>query len=112
MMRALITLGADSTAETYEGAGAVLLATRSRNLEAVQLTVELGLDINRYPSDTPSALHEAIRVGQDAIVQYLVSNGADLNAQDHYGRTPLEEAEFEAPTHTIVLMRQLTRTSP
>ena len=50
----------------------------------------------------------AIRAGEDAIVEYLADHGADFEALDQYGRTPLEEAEFEAPTHTIELMRRLT----
>ena len=107
MMLALVALGADPAAQSNEGAGAVLLATRSRELKAVELVVELGLDVNRHPAGRPSALHTAIRVGEDAIVEYLATHGADFNARDHQGRTPLEEAEFEAPTHTIELMRRL-----
>ena len=71
------------------------------------MVVELGLNVNLYPTGRPSALHTAIRVGEDAIVEYLAARGADLTARDHQGRTPLEEAEFEAPTHTIELMRRL-----
>jgi ankyrin repeat protein len=55
----------------------------------------------------PSALHNAIRQGANDIVQYLADHGADLNAKDQFGRTPLEEAEFEAPASTIELMRKL-----
>ena len=40
--------------------------------------------------------------------KYLADHGADFDALDQYGRTPLEEAEFEAPTHTIELMRRLS----
>ena len=108
LLRALLGLGADPAARSDEGAGAVLLATRGRSLEAVQLLVELGLDVNVHPPGRPSALHTAIRVGEDAIVEYLAAHGADFQARDHHGRTPLEEAEFEAPTHTIELMRRLT----
>ena len=50
----------------------------------------------------------AIRAGEDEIVEYLAENGADFEALDQFGRTPLDEAEFEAPTHTIELMRRLT----
>ena len=107
-MQALLDLGADPAAETNDGAGAVLLATRSRELDAVRFTVELGLDVNAHPRGRRSAFHTAIRVGEDAIVEYLAANGADFDARDQFGRTPLEEAEFEAPTHTIELMRRLS----
>ena len=42
------------------------------------------------------------------MVQYLVDHGADLNAKDNFGRTSMEEADFEAPKSTIELMRKLT----
>jgi len=41
-------------------------------------------------------------VGSDVV------HGADFNAKDSFGRSPLEEAEFEAPGPTIELMRNLT----
>ena len=53
-------------------------------------------------------VHTATRFGANDIIQYLVENGADLSAKDRFGRTPLEEAEFEAPKPTIDLLRQLT----
>ena len=49
-----------------------------------------------------------MKAGANEIVQYLVDHGADLNTKDNFGRTPLEEAEFEAPKPTIELMRKLT----
>jgi ankyrin repeat protein len=112
MMRRLITLGADPEDLDVDGTGAVLFATISRTLEAVRMLVELGIDVNVAPPDRPTALHRAIRVGEDEIVEYLAANGADFAARDHNGRTPLEEAEFEAPTHTIELMRRLAADRP
>ncbi len=107
MMKALIELGADRKATSPDGAGAVLLAASSRKLEAVQMVVELGLDVNQAPQGRPSALHAAVRAGNNEMVQYLVDHGASLKAKDNFGRTPLEEAEFEAPKPTIELMRKL-----
>ena len=112
MMRLLITLGADPQDRDADGAGAVLYATRSRTLEAVRILVELGIDVNVAPPDRPTALHRAIRFGEDEMVEYLAAHGADFAARDHNGRTPLEEAEFEAPTHTIELMRRLAAARP
>ena len=107
MLAALLELGADPEAVTNDGAGAVLLAAGSRQLDAVRFAVEIGLDVNVHPVGRRSAFHVAIRAGEDAIVEYLADHGADFEALDQYGRTPLEEAEFEAPTHTIELMRRL-----
>ena len=107
MLKTLLTLGADPAALTNEGAGAVLLAIRSREPGAVRFLVEQGLDVNAHPAGRPGALHTAIRAGEDDIIELLVDHGADLDALDHHDRTPLEEAEFEAPAHTIELMRRL-----
>ena len=107
MMKELIGLGADPKAVSPDGAGAVVLAASSRKLDAVQMAVELGLDVNQAPKGRPSALHAAVRAGANDMVQYLVDHGADGNAKDNFGRTPLEEAEFEAPKATIELMRKL-----
>ena len=53
-------------------------------------------------------MHTAIRFGSNDIIEYLVDHGADLTIKDGFGRTPLEEADFEAPKPTIELMRKLT----
>ena len=40
-------------------------------------------------------LHQGVAGGNDEVVQYLVSRGADINARTHggYGETPLRIAE-------------------
>jgi ankyrin repeat protein len=115
MIQELVKLGADSKGKLPDGTGGILLATGSKKLDAVKLMVELGLDVNDAPKGRPSALHSAIKQGANDIVQYLADHGADFAAKDNFGRTPLEEAEFEAPASTIALMRKLMaerQTSP
>ena len=102
--------GANPRDQSIDGAGSIQFATRSLNFEAVRLLVELGADVNAAPPNRPTALHTAIRFGEDEIVEYLADNGADFDVRDHNSRTPLEEAEFEAPTHTIELVRRLVVT--
>jgi uncharacterized protein len=110
MMKELIKLGADPMAKTPDGAGGLLLATGSRKLEAVKLMIELGSDVNerRTAGFGVNPIHTATRFGALEIIQYLVDHGADLTVRDRNGRTPLEEAEFEAPKATIELLRKLT----
>jgi uncharacterized protein len=110
MMKELIALGADPKAKTPDGAGGLLLATGSRKLEAVKFMVELGSDVNekRTAGFGINPIHTATRFGALDIIQYLVDHGADLTVRDRFGRTPLEEAEFEAPKPTIELLRKLT----
>jgi uncharacterized protein len=107
-MKELIALGSDPKAVSPDGAGAVLLAASSKKFDAVQLAVSLGLDVNQAPKGRPTALHAAIKAGANEMVQYLADHGADLTAKDNFGRTPMEEADFEAPKSTIELMRRLS----
>jgi hypothetical protein len=45
---------------------------------------------NAVPNQT--ALHGAAEHGFDKFIEFLVANGADLNAKDASGRTPLDVA--------------------
>jgi ankyrin repeat protein len=51
-----------------------------------------GLDINRKDLDGKPALHHAAETGNMAIAYQLVENGADSNATDFRGQTPLSLA--------------------
>lgn len=107
-MHLLLSAGANPHDQSDDGAGSVLFATRSLNIEAIRLLLELDADVNATPPNRPTALHTAIRFGEDRIVEYLADNGANFDVQDHNSRTPLQEAEFEAPRSTIELMRRLS----
>ena len=55
--------------------------------------MELGLNINATTTSGDTALHSAISGrGSKSIVQFLVESGADLQAKNKQGRTPLEVA--------------------
>ena len=42
-----------------------------------------------------SPLHQAASFGHSLVVEYLISNGADVNTKDKHGITPLLAAIFE-----------------
>ena len=107
VMKFLLSMGANPHDQSDDGAGSVMFATRSLDIEAVRLLVELGADVNAVPTNHPTAIHTAIRFGKNDIVEYLAESNADLKIRDHNNRTPLQEAEFEAPVSTIELMRRL-----
>jgi ankyrin repeat protein len=71
------------------------------------MLVEMGADVNEAPAGRPNALHAAVRSGDNQMIQYLADHGADFNSKDAFGRTPVEEADFEAPKSTIELMHKL-----
>src|SRR5262245_44856231 len=79
------------TANPLEEAG-----TEAEALEAVQLLLELGADVNAVDSNGDTAMHGAAYGNFPAIVQLLADRGADINIwkrQDTTGRTPLFIAE-------------------
>jgi ankyrin repeat protein len=79
------------TANPLEEAG-----TEAEALEAVQLLLELGADVNAVDNNGDTAIHGAAYGNFPAIVQLLVDRGADINIwkqKDTAGRTPLFIAE-------------------
>ena len=84
-------------------------------LETVQLMHTLGNDINAVNSMGIRAIHGAANRGSNAIISYLVENGALVDVADNEGRTPIAWAEGEltgarAPTQkpeTISLLLEL-----
>lgn len=66
-------------------------------MEAVQLCVGAGVDVNAATTDGNTALHYAAGAGNDRIVQFLVDHGASVDAKTKEGRTPLDWAEGRRP---------------
>uniref|UniRef100_A0A0B7BP65 Uncharacterized protein n=1 Tax=Arion vulgaris TaxID=1028688 RepID=A0A0B7BP65_9EUPU len=52
----------------------------------------------RYP------LHYAADYGQTEVIEYLLSKGANINAPDKYGISPLLSAIFEGHTPSVKLL--------
>ncbi len=82
-------------------------------LEAVRMCVELGADVNAANFRDETALHGAAFRGVNRIVDYLVEQGADLEARTVEGWTPLAIANglsysdfFKAQAHTADLLRE------
>ena len=63
--------------------------TEAGAIEAIKLCLELGYDINAAKENKQTVLHGAIGRGP-SVVEFLVRNGADMQARDNRGRTPLE----------------------
>ncbi|HUI81800.1 MAG TPA: ankyrin repeat domain-containing protein [Bryobacteraceae bacterium] len=126
-MRALLAKGADPATTTKDGNTALLFAagvgyrdkntkgSESEALEGLKLMMSLGLDVNQENSRGETALHGAASRGADTIVQYLVEQGAKLNAKNKRGLTPSDYAMgkdvlFQLPVphdSTVALMRKL-----
>jgi len=62
------------------------------NIENLKSLLNVGADINIGDYDQRTALH--VSCGQDnlEVVLFLISEGANINAQDKWGNTPLDES--------------------
>jgi ankyrin repeat protein len=116
-MRALVSAGANPGLTTEDGVTALMMAAgltrwrsagdrlpaeeETRALEAVSLAVELGIDVNAAEHLGMTALHGAAFNGSDQIVRLLVEKGANLNARDSSGQTPLDKAENIKPAGSV-----------
>ena len=69
----------------------VVLLFERRSERVGELLLERGADPNA-PIMTP-ALHVAIAQGEDYTATLLIKKGADLDAKDKEGRTPLQNAK-------------------
>ena len=114
LMRALAAAGADPKLVTKENVSPLMTAAglgrgrgrppyseeeETKALEAVKVAVEvLGNDVNAAEAGTGlTALHGAAFAGSDRIIQYLAEHGANLDAKDVSGQTPLHKASNIAP---------------
>jgi ankyrin repeat protein len=66
--------------------------TEAEALEAVQLCVSLGLDVNAATDKGETPLHGAAHRGADSITKFLVEKGANVNARNKRGFTALDLA--------------------
>ena len=106
VMQLLVDHGADPNIAT-DGGTTPLMAAAGVNwvvnqtfdegpealLAAVKLAHALGNDVNAVNSMGLRAIHGAANRGSNAIIEYLVANGAELDVADREGRTPMDWAE-------------------
>jgi uncharacterized protein len=94
-------------------------ATEAELLEAVQLLVEAGSDVNAANDSGQTAMHFAARASDD-IVKYLAAHGAAVNVKDKQGHTPVDIAlgtgvrgraggPVTPRESTVALLRQLMK---
>jgi len=129
LMRLLIDLGADPMLGNQDhctplmaAAGVGTLApgeeagTEAEALEAVQLALDLGGDINAVDDNGETAMHGAAYKSLPNVVQFLADKGAKIevwNRENKYGWTPLRIAEgyrvgnFKPSAETIAAIHRV-----
>ena len=130
-MRVLVEAGADPVMPSADGTTPLMVASglaiwnpgedggsltgqEDEVLEAVKMCVELGNPINAVNYRGETALHGAAFRGANIVVEYLVEQGADLDARTEQGWSPLAIANgfsytdfYKAQVHTAALLREL-----
>ncbi len=126
MMRLLLDHGADPTIGNEDQTTPLLVAagigfiegqipaSEAQALQAVEMIVERGEDVNTSNTVHETALHGAAYRGANSIAQYLIDHGARLDAKDEQGRMPVNIADgaiagpyFRAHDETAALLREL-----
>ena len=130
-MRVLVDAGADTVTPNADGTTPLMVAAglaiwnpgedggslpgqEDEVLEAVRMCVELGNPIDAVNYRGETALHGAAFRGANNVVEYLVAQGADLDARTDLGYSPLAIADgfsysdfYKAQKHTAALLRDL-----
>lgn len=66
--------------------------TEEEAIEAIDLCLKAGADVNAQDTRGQTALHGAAARGYDRVIEYLASHGANLELKDRQGRTALDAA--------------------
>ncbi|ENN74008.1 myotrophin [Dendroctonus ponderosae] len=81
-------------------------AIKNGDLEQVKLIVEKQhIDVNQEVDGRPSILYAA-DYGQRAVMEYLLTVGADVNSKDKHGITPILAAIWEGHIACVELLLQ------
>jgi uncharacterized protein len=118
IMRSLLDAGADSQMPMKDGTTPLMAAAgvgarpnqnrrgrttidgatleeEERVVEAVKTALRGGADVNAVNAAGDTALHGAVGMGYDRVVQLLADNGAKLDIKNKRGQTPLSLALVE-----------------
>ena len=97
MVKTLLELGADVAASDHDGETPLLYACRDGHPEMVRLLVEqFEADTAATGLDGQTGLHRVADRGREKALQVLLTLGAEIDARDAKGRTPLQLASAKA----------------
>jgi ankyrin repeat protein len=106
-MRLLVDNGADATLTTRNGINPLMAAaglgtsdsdsigrykSEPEMIDAIQMMLDAGLDINAAERRGRTAVHGAALLGFDQVLRFLGEKGAAMDTADSNGVTPLDAA--------------------
>jgi ankyrin repeat protein len=80
------------------------ILVHAQNVEAAQLLIEHGADVNRRNEYGEAALHFFGTQDDTSMAEFLISRGADVNVRNGRGETPLHEAAREGCLNAAKLL--------
>ncbi|MDY6982272.1 MAG: ankyrin repeat domain-containing protein, partial [Pseudomonadota bacterium] len=117
VMKLLLAHGADPTLATAQGVDPLMTAanlatkesdttgrykTQAQIIEAIELCIEQGLDVNARANDGRTAIFGAATFGLAEVVKFLHEQGAELDYVDNRGLSPLDAAMGKAGGYGFV----------
>lgn len=119
-VEALLTTGASPNAPDSKGWTPLMQAAEGSNLEILQRLLGAGAKVNGRGIENCTCLHIAVDYAVDgaiqtngalgaeptAIIEFLLSNGADIFARDDNGKTPLDLAHEYQSAKIIQLLEE------
>jgi len=124
IIKMLISEGADVNAKTNKKLTALMISAGITDLQVVQLLIKNGANINAKGRGGITALHLTVSIPQakmknalvaenrkynashhKKIIEFLISNNANINALADNGKTPLDVAVSENPQVAGILIK-------
>jgi len=104
--------GATVNQKNKKGISCLMAASKNDHGPTVRLLLQARANINDVDEEMMTPLLHACNASAEDCVEILVKEGADCNAQDKNGRTPLSVAEERGDEHAIAAIREALRRAP
>lgn len=106
MLKLFVKAGADVNAKDFYGMGALYyVALEQRDPKMTQELVHAGADVNERikNENNNTLLHEASDKGRKPIIKALLAGGADTEAKNDGGETPIELANSDEVAELLMM---------